>query len=51
PGRADFSIGPAIVPQEGEDAIALMARVEKWIEDEMRVIDADAYGEVASKAA
>ena len=43
PGRADFSIGPAIVPKSGEDPIALMSRVEKWIEDEMRVIDADAY--------
>ena len=43
PGRADFSIGPAIVPQSDEDAIALMSRVEKLIEDEMRVIDADAY--------
>lgn len=43
PGRADFSIGSAIVPHSGEDPIALMSRVEKWIEDEMRVIDADAY--------
>ena len=51
PGRADFSVGPAIVPQEGEDAITLMARVEEWIEGEMRVIDADAYDEVVSEAA
>ncbi len=51
PGRADFSIGPAIVPEEGEDAIALMRRVEKWIEDEMRVIDADAYATEVSQGA
>ena len=43
PGRADFSVGPAITAEDGEDAISLMARVEKWIEEEMRVIDADAY--------
>ena len=35
----------------GEDAIALMGRVEKWIEDEMRVIDPDAYGQGVSNAA
>ena len=51
PGRADFSIGPAIVPEAGEDAIALMGRVEKWIEDEMRVIDPDGYGQGVSSAA
>ena len=50
-GRADFSIGPAIVPEAGEDAIALMGRVEKWIEDEMRVIDPDAYDQGVSNAA
>ena len=43
PGRADFSIGPAIMAEKGEDALDLMARVERWIEDEMRVIDSDAY--------
>lgn len=43
PGRADFSIGPAIMAEKGEDALGLMARVERWIEDEMRVIDSDAY--------
>lgn len=43
PGCADFSVGPAITAEDGEDAISLMARVEKWIEEEMRVIDADAY--------
>ena len=51
PGRADFSIGPAIVPEEGEDAMALMGRVETWIEGEMRVIDADAYDDARSKGA
>jgi len=50
PGRADFSIGPAIVPEEGEDAIALMERVERWIETEMRIIDSDAYDEVIPEA-
>lgn len=51
PGRADFSVGPVIMPEEGEDAIALMARVEKWIEDEMRVIDVDAYNKPSSESA
>lgn len=50
PGRADFSIGPVIVPEEGEDAIALMERVERWIEAEMRIIDSDAYDEVIPEA-
>jgi hypothetical protein len=43
PGRADISIGPALKPEEGEDAIAFMKRIESWIEAEMRVIDSEAY--------
>ena len=43
PGTVDISIGPALKPQEGEDAIAFMKRVETWIEAEMRVIDSAAY--------
>ena len=43
PGRVDISIGPALKPEEGEDAIAFMKRIESWIEAEMRVIDSEAY--------
>ena len=43
PGTVDISIGPALRPEEGEDAIAFMKRVETWIETEMRVIDSEAY--------
>ena len=43
PGTVDISIGPALKPEEGEDAIAFMKRVEAWIETEMRVIDSEAY--------
>ena len=43
PGEVDISIGPALKAEEGEDAIALMERVETWIETEMRIIDAQAY--------
>ena len=36
--------GEAIKPTSEDDAMALMARVEAWVEAEMREIDADAYG-------
>ena len=43
PGTVDISIGPALTPEEGEEAIAFMKRIEQWIEAEMRVIDSEAY--------
>ena len=43
PGSVNVSIGPALKPEEGEDAIAFMKRIETWIEAEMREIDAEAY--------
>lgn len=44
PGVIDVSIGPPITANADESAADLMARVEQWIEREMRRIDADAYG-------
>lgn len=43
PGTIDVSIGPAIGPAPDESPSELMARVEEWIETEMRRIDPDAY--------
>ena len=43
PGVIDMSIGAPIVALAGESPIELMARVEAWIEAEMRVIDPLAY--------
>ena len=43
PGVIDVSIGPPITANDDESAADLMARVEQWIEGEMRRIDADAY--------
>jgi 1-acyl-sn-glycerol-3-phosphate acyltransferase len=37
PGVITVSIGPALLP-EGEDASTLMAKVEAWIQDEMKQI-------------
>lgn len=44
PGVIDVSIGAPITPLENESAVELMARIEEWIETEMRVIDPEAYG-------
>ena len=44
PGEAEVVFGEAIKPTSEDDAMALMARVEAWVEAEMREIDADAYG-------
>ncbi len=48
PGVIDVSIGPAIHPIPDESPMELIARVEAWIEMEMRRIDPEAYpaGEV-----
>ena len=43
PGVIDVSIGQPIIPLAGESPVELMARVEAWIEQEMRVIDPEAY--------
>ena len=53
PGVIDVSIGEPIAPMEGESAVELMARIEEWIEAEMRVIDPKAYpgGNAASGSA
>lgn len=48
PGIIDVSIGEPIAPMEGESAVELMARIEEWIEAEMRVIDAEAYPDGAT---
>lgn len=45
PGVVDVSIGKPITAADDESAVELMARVEEWIETEMRVIDAEAYPE------
>ena len=45
PGVIDVSIGEPMAPMEGESAVELMARIEEWIEAEMRVIDAGAYSD------
>lgn len=47
PGIIDVSIGPPIESAE-EGPEALMNRVEKWIETEMRRIDPQAYADVPS---
>jgi len=43
PGVIDVSIGEPIAAMAGESPIELMARVETWVESEMRVIDPLAY--------
>ena len=43
PGVIDVSIGEPMAAMAGESPIELMARVETWIESEMRVIDPLAY--------
>ena len=43
PGVIDVSIGDPIHPLPDESPVQLMARVEAWIENEMRVIDPRAY--------
>ena len=45
PGTIEVSIGEPIAPVPGQSAGALMARVESWIESEMRRLDPDAYPE------
>ena len=45
PGTIEVSIGEPITPRPGQSAGALMARVESWIENEMRRLDPDAYPE------
>ena len=45
PGVIDVSIGPAIHALPDESSGELIARVEEWIEGEMRRIDPDAYGD------
>lgn len=45
PGTVDVSVGPPITAEPDETAAELMARVERWIETEMRRIDPEAYGE------
>lgn len=42
PGIIDVSIGPAILPGDGS-AVELNARVQQWIEAEMRRLDPQAY--------
>jgi hypothetical protein len=39
----DVSVGPALHAMTDESAVDFMARVEAWIETEMRIIDAEAY--------
>ena len=48
PGVIDVSIGPPIIPLADESAVALMGRVEAWIEAEMRQIDPEAYPTIAA---
>lgn len=43
PGTVDVSVGPALHAMKDESAVDFMARVEAWIETEMRIIDAEAY--------
>lgn len=43
PGVIDVSIGEPIHPLPDESPVELMARIEAWIEGEMRVIDPEAY--------
>ena len=43
PGVIDVSIGEPMALHTGESPSELMARVEAWIEAEMRVIDPLAY--------
>ena len=45
PGVIDVSIGEPMGALAGESPIELMARVEMWVETEMRVIDPLAYGQ------
>ena len=50
PGVIDVSIGPAIHALPDESSGELIARVETWIEQEMRRIDPDAYSDEAHPA-
>ncbi len=45
PGTIRVSLGAPIAPDPGQSPGELMAKVESWIEDEMRRLDPEAYPE------
>ncbi|NEN76092.1 1-acyl-sn-glycerol-3-phosphate acyltransferase [Pelistega sp. NLN82] len=49
PGIITVSFGPEITPDKGLDDKALNAKVEAWIENEMRIIDPQSYHDEQKK--
>ena len=48
PGLITVSVGKPIAPVDGEDAMALIQKVENWIESEMRVISPHLYTDTST---